>query len=80
VYVYEDESAPTIEYWINEGADILLGGRRYPTSSNLAWWECINNAAFPASTGTGEVATATVGVVTPWGDDVPDDILFFNDI
>ena len=77
--VYADENAPLIEYWINEGADILLGGRRYPTSSNLAWWECMNNATFQASTETGKVVSATVGVATPWGDDVPDDILFFND-
>ena len=80
VLVYEDRNAPKIEYWINEGADILLGGRRYPTSSNLAWWECINNATFQASTETGNVTNATLGVVTPWGDDAPDDILFFNDV
>jgi hypothetical protein len=78
--VYEDENAPLIEYWINEGADVLMGGRRYPTSSNLAWWECISNATFPASTETGEVVNATIGVVAPWGDSTPDDILFFNDI
>ena len=79
VYVYEDANEPTIEYWINEGADILMGGRRYD-GGYLAWWECINNATFPASTGTGVVANATLGVVTPWGDDAPDDILSFNDI
>ena len=80
VLVYEDANAPMIEYWINKGADVLMGGRRYPTSSNLAWWECINNATFQASTQTEEVVSATLGVVAPWGDDVPNDILFFNDI
>jgi len=80
VLVYEDANAPMMEYWINKGADVLMGGRRYPTSSNLAWWECINNATFPASTQTEEVVSATLGVVAPWGDDVPNDILFFNDV
>ncbi|HJH27880.1 MAG TPA: hypothetical protein C5S37_14220, partial [Methanophagales archaeon] len=80
VLVYEDANAPMMEYWINKGADVLMGGRRYSTSSNLAWWECINNATFQASTQTEEVVSATLGVVAPWGDDVPNDILFFNDI
>ena len=79
VYVYADENAPTIEYWLNEGADVLIGGRRYD-GGYLAWWECINNATFPASTVTDDVATVTLGVVTPWGDSVPDDILSFNEI
>jgi subtilase family serine protease len=82
--VYEDENAPLIEYWINEGADVLMGGRRYPTSSNLAWWENINNATFSASTETGEVVNATLGVVSPWGGSSWDpgmtNYLFFNDI
>ena len=79
VYVYEDDNEPTIEYWINEGADVLIGGRR-GDGGYLAWWECINNATFPTSTGTGVVANATLGVVAPWGDDITDDIMFFNDI
>jgi len=65
--LYEDTNAPLIEYWLNEGADVLMGGRRYPTSSNLAWWECINNATFTASSQTEEVKSATLGVVAPWG-------------
>lgn len=80
VLVYEDVNAPLMEYWINKGADILMGGRRYPTSSNLAWWENINNATFQASTQAEEVVNATLGVVAPWGDSVPNDILFFNDV
>jgi hypothetical protein len=66
VLVYEDANAPQIEYWINEGADKLIGGRRADGGS-LAWWECINNATFPASTKTGDVVNATLGVVSPWG-------------
>jgi outer membrane protein assembly factor BamB len=79
VLVYEDANAPMIEYWINKGADVLIGGRR-ADGGYLAWWECINNATFTASTQTEEVVSATLGVVAPWGDDVPDDILFFNDV
>jgi uncharacterized repeat protein (TIGR01451 family) len=79
VMLYEDENAPQIEYWINEGADLLIGGRR-SDGGYLAWWECINNATFPASTTTGKVVNVTLGVVAPWGDEVPDDILFFNEI
>ena len=82
--VYEDENAPLIEYWLNKGADVLMGGRRYPTSSNLAWWENINNATFPASTETGEVTNATLGVVAPWAGSSwspgMTNYLFFNDI
>ena len=63
--VYEDQNASLIEYWINEGADKLIGGRRSDGGS-LAWWECINNATFQASTETGEVVNATLGVVSPW--------------
>ena len=78
--VYEDQNASLIEYWINTGADVLLGGRRYTTTANLAWWECINNATFQASTETDSVVSATLGVVAPWGDSYPNDILFFNGI
>ena len=81
--LYEDTNAPPIEYWINEGADVLMGGRRYPTSSNLAWWECINNATFPASLETGKVANVTLGVVAPWGGEAWGEYtsyLFFNGI
>ncbi len=77
--VYEDANSPPIEYWLNEGADVLIGGRR-SDGGYLAWWECMNNATFQASTETGEVVNATLGVVAPWGDSVPDDILFFNDV
>ena len=79
VLVYEDANAPQIEYWINEGTDLLIGGRRVD-GGYLAWWECINNATFPASAETGEVVNATLGVVAPWGDGAPDDILFFNGV
>ena len=76
--VYEDQNASLIEYWINTGADVLMGGRRYTYTVNLAWWECINNATFQASNQNLQVVNATLGVVSPFGDDAPNDILFFN--
>ena len=83
VLVYEDENAPQIEYWINEGADVLMGGRR-PDGGYLAWWECINNATFSASTETSNVKNATLGVVSPWGGSAwkpgMTNYLFFNDV
>ncbi|MFZ2070972.1 MAG: DUF3344 domain-containing protein [Halobacteriota archaeon] len=82
--LYEDDNAPQIEYWLNEGADVLMGGRRYPTSSNLAWWENINNATFQASAETKEVVNATLGVVAPWAGSSwspgTTNYLFFNDV
>jgi hypothetical protein len=79
VLVYADESAPLIDYWVNKGADLLMGGRR-GDGGFLSLRECINNATFPASTTTGVVATATLGVVAPWSDTASDDVLYFNDV
>ena len=64
VLLYEDETAPLIEYWLNEGADVLLGGRR-PDGGFLGLEECINNATFEGSI-EGTVKNATLGVVAPW--------------
>ncbi len=73
--VYENNSMPQREYWINEGADILLGGRR-GDGGFLAWWECMNNATFP---GTVSLNKATLGIVSPWADYAEDDEVYFND-
>jgi len=73
--VYENDSMPLREYWINEGADILLGGRR-GDGGFLAWWECMNNATFPGSV---SLKNATLGIVSPWADNAPDDEVYFND-
>jgi len=73
--VYENDSMPQREYWINEGADILLGGRRADGGS-LASWECMNNATFPGSVSLNK---ATLGIVSPWADSAPDDEVNFND-
>ena len=77
--LYSDDTKPLIEYWINEGADLLIGGRR-SDGGDLAWWECINNATFQKSTQTREVVNATLGVVSPFCDESPNDILFFNGV
>ena len=81
--VYEDADAPLIEYWYNEGADTLMGGRRY---DGLTLEECINNAEFPGTpdaTGLGLVERATLGVVSPWGGSAwapgMTNYLYFND-
>ena len=82
--VYEDADAPLIEYWYNEGADLLMGGRRY---DGLTLEECINNAEFPGTpdaAGLGLVERATLGVVSPWGGSAwapgMTNYLYFNDI
>ena len=79
VTVYEDKNAPMIEYWINEGADLLMGGRREDGGS-LDLEECLNTATFPEPEEPVdlEVEKATLGVVSAWGDDAPDDVLYFN--
>ena len=76
--LYRDESKPLIEVWLNEGADVLLGGRRWD-GGYLALEECIANATFPGSIDLCKVKNATLAVVAPWGDSFPDDVLYFND-
>jgi hypothetical protein len=75
--VYENATMPEREYWINEGADVIIGGRR-GDGGFLALEECLNNATFGGSIDLSRVKNATIGVVSAWGDDVPDDVLYFN--
>ncbi|MGB2841317.1 MAG: DUF3344 domain-containing protein [Halobacteriota archaeon] len=74
--VYEDTTAPKREYWINEGADILLGGRR-GDGGFLSLEECKNVATFDGEHLDLEVEKATLAVVSPWGEDVKN-VLYFN--
>jgi len=76
--VYEYATAPKREYWINEGADVLMGGRR-GDGGFLALEECLNSATFDGEHMDLEVESATLGVVSPWGDSAEDDVLYFND-
>jgi len=73
--VYENDSMPLKEYWINEGADLLIGGRR-GDGGFLSYEECINTALFPGSVSPD---TATLGIVSPWADSLTDDYVWFND-
>ena len=73
--VYENNSMPIKEYWINEGADILLGGNR-DSGGYLSYKDCMNNATFPGSVSPG--STATLGIVSPWADYAADDFTWFN--
>ena len=63
--VYQDETKPLIEYWIAEGADILIGGRR-GDGGFLDLEECVNNATFEGDINLIKVKNATLGVVSPW--------------
>jgi len=78
VLVYGDNDAPMIEYWITEGADVLMGGRR-ADGGYLALEECLNTATFPEPEEPVdlEVEKATLGVVALWGED-DKNVLYFN--
>ncbi|MCK4736203.1 MAG: DUF3344 domain-containing protein [Methanophagales archaeon] len=76
--IYENITMPKREYWINEGADVLMGGRR-SDGGFLALEECKNTALFQGSIDLSEVEKATLGFVSPWGDFSEDDVLYFND-
>jgi hypothetical protein len=65
--VYEDATMPLREYWINEGADALMGGRRVD-GGELSLEECVNTASFPGSVDLNKVRAATLAVVSPWSD------------
>jgi len=79
VIVYEDNTKPLIEYWINEGADMLIGGRRHD-GGYLSPDECVNTALFPGDILIGTVTQAVLGVVSPWTDSDPDDVISFNGV
>jgi PGF-pre-PGF domain-containing protein len=76
--VYEDNAAPKREYWITEGADILMGGRR-SDGGFLGLKECRNSAEFTGEHLNQDVESAVLGVISPWADDADDDVIEFND-
>ena len=75
--VYEDTSAPEREYWINEGADVLIGGRR-GDGGFLELDECRNEAEFRGEHLDLAIEEAVLCVVSPWADDSEDDVIEFN--
>ena len=77
--VYENATAPKREYWINEGADALMGGRDERAEGGfLGLEDCLNTAEFSGEHLNLEVEEAVLGVVAPWADDSEDDALIFN--
>ena len=85
ILVYEDKTAPMREYWINEGADLLIGGRR-EDAGYLSLDECKNTATFPAPEEPVdlEVEKAALGVVAPWAELEPPEgrhnYVYFNGV
>ena len=73
--VYENKTMPEREYWVNEGADVLMA-RSYV---GLILQDCINNASFEGSIDLSKVKNATLGVVAPWGG-VWQNVPYFNGI
>lgn len=80
--VYENATMPEREYWINEGADVLLGGRSIK-GGYLALGECLNNATFGGGIEKSRVKNATLAVVSPWGGNPEageENVLYFNGV
>ena len=65
VLVYRNDNKSLIEYWLNEGADYLIGGRR-DRGGFLALTECINVASFPGIIDLNQVKRAFLAVISPW--------------
>ena len=73
VILYSDETMPPIEYWINEGADVLE-----VKNGCLLKSEAITNASFDGYI-NGRVVSAGLGLVNPWANSYPDGSeVFFN--
>lgn len=81
--IYEDTMEPKREYWINEGADLLMGGgEERPYGGFLSLEECKNTATFVGEIGLSEVEKAVLGVVSLWGGNPTSgwhSYLYFND-
>lgn len=66
--VYEDKTEPKREYWINEGADLLMGGgEERPYGGFLSLEDCLNSAEFSGEHLDLEVEEAVLGAVSIWG-------------
>jgi PGF-pre-PGF domain-containing protein len=79
--VYENQTEPKREYWITEGADILMGGREKRSEGGfLGLEECRNSAEFAGEHLDQEVEKAILGAISPWADDAEDDLIEFNGV
>jgi len=75
VILYRDETKPLIDYWINEGGDLLEVKNGYLRKS-----EAITNASFEGCS-DGYVVNASIGLVNPWANSYADGSeVFFNGI
>ena len=62
--VYEDESKPLVEYWITEGAELMMAKNdQYPTG--LEFDQCIANASFVGIVNETKVSKAELLTVIP---------------
>jgi hypothetical protein len=62
--VYEDESKPLVEYWITEGAELLMA-KNDPYPTGLEFDQCIANASFVGIVNETKVSKAELLTVIP---------------
>jgi hypothetical protein len=73
--VYEDPSGQVVDYWINEGADMIS---TKDTSGGLTPEEATVTSMFQGSVDLGNVASARLWTVVQAGGDLNDKLLFNN--
>jgi hypothetical protein len=74
--VYEDLNGQVVEYWINEGADMI--STQKPASGGLAPEEATVTSLFQGSVDLGNVDSARLWTVVQSGGDLNDKLLFNN--
>jgi len=77
--VYSDPGMPEIEYWMSEGADVLMGGDRFG-SNGLHSEDCVAKADLTGGTiDIGRVTNATLASVSNCADGGRPSALLFNE-
>ncbi|MCG7850869.1 MAG: DUF3344 domain-containing protein, partial [ANME-2 cluster archaeon] len=74
--VYEDPNGQVVEYWINEGADIISTYK--PTAGGLTPEEAKVTSLFQGSVDLGNVESAQLWTVVQSGGDLNDKLIFNN--
>jgi hypothetical protein len=74
--VYEDQNGQVVEYWINEGADML--STQQPASGGLTPEEATATSLFTGSVDLSNVASARLWTVVQSGGDMNDKLIFNN--